>query len=237
MTNSLFRTALLGGASVALLFAHYTWLTTEAPFEKGKTATIVVGHGHRFPATGEAIDAKGLQLRVVSPSGATTPLRPRQEGARWVAEFPVRESGPHRIVLEQDRGVSSRTPDGVRPGGRDRNPNAIQAFRTYRSAVSYTAAGPVKPLNLDFELLAQPAGAGWQLQLLRSGAPVPGALIEMLAPGENAVKIGTTDSGGRLSYNKAVPGPVVFAVELSVPAPAGAGYDTVNLSTSAAVAR
>lgn len=231
------RTILLGGLSTALLLAHYTWVTTEKPFEKGKTAVIVVGHGHRFPATGEAIDPKGLQLSVVGPAGAKTALRPRRDGARWIADYPVKESGAHRIVLVQDQGVMSRTPEGVRPGGRDQNPTAIQAFRTYRSAVATTAAGARQPLGLEFELLAEPEGAGWRLQVLRSGRPVAGALIELLAAGENAVKIGQTGADGRLRYAKPVSGPVAFSVEMSFPAPSGAGYDSANLSASLAVTR
>lgn len=232
-----FRILFLGGVSAALLLAHYTWVTTEKPFEKGKTAVIVVGHGHRFPATGEAIDPKGLQLSVVSPSGAKTPLRPRRDGARWIADYPVKESGAHRIVLVQDQGVMSRTPDGVRPGGRDKHPSAIQAFRTYRSAVSATAGGAAQPLGLEFELLAEPEGAGWRLQVLRAGRPVAGALIELLAAGENAVKIGQTGADGRLRYMKPVSGPVAFSVEMSFPAPSGAGYDTANLAASISVMR
>ena len=235
MLSVFLRTILAGGLSAALLLAHYTWVTPEKPFEKGKTAAILIGHGHRFPATGEAIDARGLQLFVVNPAGARTLLTPRRDGARWVADYPVRDSGGHRIVLVQDLGIVSRTPEGVRPGDRDKNPSAIASFRTYRSAVSYTAAAPAKPLGLELELLAEPAGGGWQLQLLRSGAPAPGVLLELLAPGMDAVKIGKTGADGRLTYRPAAPGPVAFHAEWSVPPPAGARYDSVNLSTSVTV--
>jgi hypothetical protein len=231
MTAAVCSTAALG---------HYTWIAPIAPLEVGKTATIQIGHGHKFPQSEEAINAKQVDAFVLPPSGAKTKLEAVVSGAGITATYSVKEAGMHRIAFIQDRGVSSRTPAGVKPGGRDKNPNAIQASRTFRTAVAYATTGKTeasggKPLGLEFELSAIPSSGTWSLQLMKQGKPVAAVPIEVfLAGAAKAVEAGKTGADGRLMFSPAAgaKGPAMFSAALKDAAPAGSAFDFVNYETS-----
>ncbi len=235
------RILLLGTAFAITAVGHYTWISASPDLlEAGKKVTVQIGHGHVFPASEGAINASQVSTFVVAPSGARVDLKPVASEKMVTAEFIARESGFHRFALVQDRGVNSRTPDGIKPGGRDKNPNATQAFRTFRTAIAYTrSAKPTgiagKPLGLEFELTASLAHGVWTVQLLKQGKPVAGSGIELLSAGtEKPADIGNTGPDGKVTYR--VPargqGPGLFLARLREPAPAGAAYDTVNYETS-----
>lgn len=243
MARAVLRTAAAVPVLAFAALAHYTWVApVTEPLTPGKTVTVRIGHGHKFPDSEEAINARQVDLFVLAPSGARVKLAPAVAGAALAATFQVKEAGPHRIVFVQDRGVTSRTPAGVRPGGRDRNPAAIQASRTLRTAVAYAGAPRGAPLDgqpagLEFELTGTLANGAWTLRLLKHGEPAAGATVEVfLAGAAKAVEAGKTDAGGRLVYRPAAAaGAALFSVALRDPAPEGAAYDFVNYETSLAV--
>jgi uncharacterized GH25 family protein len=220
----------------ASAFAHYTWIAPLSPLEAGKTVVIQIGHGHKFPVSEEAINASQVELFVLAPSGARTQLKPASAGTAVTAPFTVKESGVHRVALIQDRGITSRTPAGVRPGGRDKNANAIQASRTLRTAVAYTGVvSNIQPSGLEFELAGAYSGGAWNLRLLKSGKPVSGAAVEAFLSGASkAVPAGQTDAEGRVSFRPPAgsKGPAVFSVGSREPAPTGAHFDSTNYETS-----
>jgi hypothetical protein len=220
--------------------AHYTWVAPPAVFVTGKTAIVQIAHGHRFPHSEEIVNPAQLQLFVLAPSGNKVALKAAAAGNVLTMPFPVQEAGFHRIVLVQDRGITSRTPGGLKAGGRDRNKNASQAYRTLRTAVAYantarTGGEDGKPAGLEFELTGVRSAETWLLQVLRQGNPVADAPVEVLLAGASkAVHVGTTGPDGRIRYQ--VPsgnsGPAVFSVTLRQSAPPGATYDFVNYETS-----
>lgn len=224
----------LAAACAAALCAHYTWLApSETNWQVGKTVTLRIGHGHKFPASEEAIGTRNLEMFVVAPSGARTAVPAQAQGAAVEGVFTVKESGPHRAAFVSDRGIVSRTPNGVRPGGRDKNPNAAQAYRTLRTAVAYSGAAPAKPLGLEVELTGALVNGVWEVTLLRHGKPVAGAAVEVfLAGAPKAVSAGKTGPGGKVTYKPTGQGPAMFFVELKDPAPAGSQHDFVNYSTA-----
>ncbi|MBL8228144.1 MAG: DUF4198 domain-containing protein [Bryobacterales bacterium] len=234
------RLLLICFGTVCAAFAHYTWIAPVALWEVGKPAALQIGHGHRFPLSEEAINARQVDLFVVSPSGARTKLTAAPAGPAVTSTFTPKEQGPHRIAFVQDRGVTSRTPRGVKPGGRDQNPDAKSASRTLRTAVSYVGtngAAPVagKPLGLEIELCAELVNGAWNLLALKQGKPMSGVGIEVfLAGAEKALDAGKTDGNGKLRYQPpaGAKGPAVFTLELKEPAPAGSNYDTANYETS-----
>jgi uncharacterized GH25 family protein len=214
--------AIIAAATLAVsAFAHYTWIAPVDALEIGKTATVRISHGHTFPQSEEAINAAQVDLFVLAPSGARVKLAPSAAAAAVSATYAVKEAGVHRIAFVQDRGVTSRTPKGVRPGGRDKNPDATQSYRTLRTSVSYAATAKAppstpKPVGLEFELTAEFTGGAWKLQLLHSGKP------------------GKTGTDGRLTFTPPAgsKGPAMFSAETKSAPPQGAAYDSVNLSTS-----
>jgi len=230
--------------AIALLavtaFAHYTWIAPVDALEVGKTASIRIGHGHKFPQSEEAINAAQVDLFVLTPSGARVKLAAASAGTAVNATYAVKEAGLHRIAFVQDRGITSRTPKGVRPGGRDKNPDASQSYRTLRTSVSYvttsrSSAANAKPLGLEFELTAESISGVWHLLLLKSGKPAAGVPVEaFIAGAAKAIDAGKTGSDGKLSFTPpaGAKGPAMFSAETKGAPPQGAPYDSVNLSTS-----
>ncbi len=243
MNRAALRTAAAAPVLAAAALAHYTWVApVTEPLAPGKTVTVRIGHGHKFPESEEAINARQVDLFVLAPSGARVKLAPAAAGPAVAAPFQVKEAGLHRIAFVQDRGVTSRTPGGVKPGGRDRNPSATQASRTLRTAVAYAGAprgAPLdgQPVGLEFELTGTLANGAWTLRLLKQGRPAAGATVEVFPAGAaKAAEAGKTGAGGRLVYRPAAGGgAALFSVALRDPAPKGAAYDFVNYETSLAV--
>ena len=155
------RLALLLPLTSVLVYAHFTWMTPSvSPLEVGQTVQVRIGHGHKFPASEEAIITAGAEVYAMAPSGRRTLLAPKPEKPLLVAGYKVAEAGMHRFVLAQDRGVRSWTTQGVQPGGKDKHPQARRSARVFRSAVSYALTpGAVyekaKPLGLVFELMGE----------------------------------------------------------------------------------
>ncbi|MBL8179802.1 MAG: DUF4198 domain-containing protein, partial [Bryobacterales bacterium] len=221
--------------AATLALAHYTWVAPVATLEPGKPATIQISHGDVFPNGDEAINAAQVELYVLAPSGAKTKLTPAKSANTVTAPFTPRESGPHRLVMIQDRGVTSRTPQGVKQGGRDKNPTATQASRTYRTAVSCLNAKSAKPIGLELEFTAERTSSSWQVQLLKHGKPAPGIAIEVLLPGASkGVASGKTDAAGKFTWTPPAnsKGPVLFSAMFKDAPPAGATFDAVNYETS-----
>jgi hypothetical protein len=145
---------------------------------------VRISHGHKFPQSEEAINVREVEFFVLAPSGERVRLEPAVSKTAIAANYSVKEEGLHRIVLLQDRGVISRTPKGVQAGGRDKHPDATQAYRTLRSAVAYAATSKAsslsgKPAGLEFELAGEYSDGAWQLVLMNHGKPVPEAPIEV----------------------------------------------------------
>lgn len=240
MTSRLSRLLFAATVAAASGLAHFTWLAPVSNLEAGKPVVIRIGHGHHFPESEEAINAKQLDLFAVTPSGSRVKLSPSSVRTAVTADFTPKEAGAYRIAFVQDRGVTSRTPRGVKPGGRDQNPDATMASRTLRTSVSYAATGKArptggKPLGLEIELSGEFDGGAWQLLIMKQGKPLAQAAVEVfLAGAAKAVSAGKTGQDGKLRYQPPAgsKGPALFMVELKEPAPSGAKYDTVNYESS-----
>lgn len=205
----------------------------------GKANRIEIGHGHRFPVSEEAIAAGQVKAFAVSPTGKRVTLKAAAAGKVVVADYTPSEAGTHTMGFVQDRGISSRTPGGLKKGGKDVNRDAVQSFRTVRTSVSFAATGkvtmPGKAAGLEFEIVPRMEAGAVALQVLRNGKAAAGVEVEVLLKGQEESKaVGKTDGQGRVAYKvgAGVAGPALFIAGMTEPAPAGAAYDTTNLSTS-----
>ncbi|MBN8730109.1 MAG: DUF4198 domain-containing protein [Acidobacteria bacterium] len=228
---SLIPVALLAAAA----YGHYTWITPETAFVAGKPVTIRIGHGHAFPNSEETINAAQLDLFVVTPSGKRVPVKAAAAVKSVTASYTPTESGPHTIAFVQDRGVSSRTPKGLKKGGRDVNPDALTASRTLRTSVAAGGVTGARPLGLEVELTAQFASGAWNVRLLTGGKPHAGAAVEVfLAGASSAAVAGKTDTEGKIRYQPPAGAakPALFLAEFKNAAPRSAAYDAVNYETS-----
>jgi len=236
--RSLGRFAGTGLLLAGIVGAHYTWIA-PVTLVKGKVAKITIGHGHRFPESEESIAAAQVKAFAVAPSGRRSALNAAKAGKAVTVEYRPAETGTHAIGFVQDRGVMSRTPGGVKPGGRDANQDATQAIRVIRTAVAFASTGKVspsgRPLGLEIELVPQVKASAVTLQLLRSGRPLAGTAVYVLTAGQDEPKeAGKTNAQGSLNYaiGAALKPPVLFIASASEPAAKGANHDVSNLSTS-----
>jgi uncharacterized GH25 family protein len=219
--------------------AHSFWITPAAATCKpGETVRVEVGQGHDFPNSEAAPDLKTVAAFAITPGGKKVPLTLTVDGAVLSAAYPATEAGTHRFYFVRDRGILSRTPQGLKPGGRDKNPNATRAFKYIgtASAAIQAGTGPEKaaaPLGLPFELLAAQSGGAVSFTALRDSKPAAGAVVEALLGGKEA-EIGKTGPDGKLSYKlpAGTRGRQVFAAALEIPAPAGSGFDAETFVTA-----
>jgi uncharacterized GH25 family protein len=228
------------GAAAAIVTAHATWIAPVQPvLEMGKPVTVQVGNGHHFPDSESAVSPEGLDVFAVGPGGDRARLTASVSGKTLTARHHVQGPGTYRFVFVQDRGVMSRTPAGLKPGGKDQHPNATQSMKAYRSAVAYaTTAGAkqsdLKPVGLKFELAPQRSADTVTVTLLQDGKPCAGAAVNSFWPGKDEQKAGTTDTSGKFVYH--VPagqkGQFLLTASHTEKAPAGAVFDTLSYSTA-----
>src|SRR5262245_60827135 len=115
MNTQVLRLLALGIPCALAALAHYTWIATQPiRLEAGKSVTIQIGHGHAFRESEESINASQIELFVVAPSSGKTKLQAAKSANAVNATFTPSESGLHRIAFIQDRGISSRTPGGLK---------------------------------------------------------------------------------------------------------------------------
>jgi uncharacterized GH25 family protein len=240
MTFARIATLMAGlAAAAAILLAHATWIApVPAVIEAGKSVTVQIGHGHDFPNSESVISRDALEIGVVAPGGARTRLTPSVSGKTLSATYDVKTAGTYTFTFAQDRGVTSRTPSGIKPGGRDKNPNATQSTKSYRSAVAYSTTRGAKmletrPAGLKFELVPQRSAGAVTVTLLWNGKPCPGGTVNVYWPGKGEQKAGTTDAGGKFVYNAppGAKGQFLLSAAHSAKAAPTAGYDTESYST------
>ena len=214
-------------------WTHFTWISASGEFQSGKTVKIMVSHGDRFPQSEEAINASQVQLFVLAPSGARSDLKPSSTPTGITASFPVKETGAHRIAFVQDRGAMSRTPTGIRPGDKRKNPGALEAFTMLRTGVWHSGKGHA-PVGLAAELTAEREGSTWHVQLLRKGKPLAGQLVQVVLNGQkDAVDLGKTGPDGKVDFKSTTPaGPAMFLAEFKEKGPIGGGVDSHRFSTT-----
>jgi hypothetical protein len=237
MSRNWIRVAAVAGAGLlgAALYGHYTWVSPGGnALTPGSQATVTIGHGHGFPESSEAPMRQNLEAFVMAPSGAKSPLAVTPAGKSLSAKFAVQEPGPHRLYFSQDFGVRSRTPQGLKPGGRDANPQAVEVLRSYRSGVAYAGGWPdAKPLGLEFEVAATRSGQGLALTVYRNGKPCPKAKLAVLAAGAKEKEVGVTGAdGGAVWQPGGAKGPVLIIADYQEKAAAGAQWDVLRLSSS-----
>jgi uncharacterized GH25 family protein len=232
---------LAGGLFLAgVVAAHYTWIApAPAPLVQGKVNKVLIAHGHQFPVSEEAIVAAQVKAFAIAPGGKRTELKSVKVGKLVEAAYTPMETGTHAFGFVQDRGVTSRTPGGVKLGGRDVNKDVAQASRVVRTAVAFASTAkvtpPGKPLGLELEIVPQISASSVTLQLLRSGKPLAATAIQVLTSGsEEPKELGKTSAQGTLIYaiGAGTKSPVLFIAAVAEPAAKGASYDTTNLSTS-----
>jgi uncharacterized GH25 family protein len=228
------------GIPAALLMAHATWIfPVHAVIEVGKPLMVQIGNGHDIAESESPLGQRGLEMFAVSPSGTRTTLTPAVSGNLLAAEYSAKEKGSYVFGFVQDRPISSRTPGGVKQGGRDKNPDATEVFKAYRSGLAYAATAGAQPqqgkaFGLVFELVPQRAADSVTVIATQNGKPCAGAAITVHWPGKGEAKAGKTGADGKFAYKipAGAKGQFVIAASHSEKAAAGAGYDNASYATA-----
>jgi uncharacterized GH25 family protein len=228
----------LNGA--VLLFAHYTWLSPVPSTAKvGETVTVLLANGHAFPTSEEPVKGVELKIAVFDPFGKSTALTAADKGRGPEAAFKVETEGVYRVASEYDRGVISRTPEGWKPGGKSKYPNATSVLKAYNSflcTVGTVAAstGSSGPLGLIFEVSWTREGRKLIVLATARNKPVEGAEISAVIGSGEAKPMGATDVAGRIAFEipEAFKGPILLIGSISKPMPAGSDYDAERTSSS-----
>jgi uncharacterized GH25 family protein len=230
---------LLAMATASLTWAHFVWISPqEMTLAAGQTVKVQLGNGHKFQASESAMSAEGLKVWAVAPSGKKQELTVAKSGNWLAADYQAAEAGVHWFYFVRDRGVMSRTPKGVKPGGKDKNPDATASFKSFGTGFAHSPGKAVqKPMGLPFETIAEVKPGQVVVTVLHDGKPSAGAEVSVSWPGQEEVEIGKTGADGKLTYK--VPagkkGAVLFIGERQDKAPAGAAYDTQNYASTTQV--
>jgi len=222
-----------------LLLAHFSWINPLSPLVPGEEVQVQIGHGHKFPESEEMFRPEGIKAYVLGPEGERTELTPSPDAKRLAASFKVPREGHYRFVFVQDRGVLSRTPKGLLPGGRDVHPGALESAKYYRSGVAIAATANAQksrpvPAGLEFEMTAEASGGSLRITVLHKGKPCAEAAVTVKRAGQVEEKLGPTGADGRITLplKNGLRGPLLLEASKATPAPAGASFDKLNLSTS-----
>lgn len=223
--------SLCGAAAV---FAHFAWLSpAPAKAAVGETVIVRMSSGHSFPTGGEPVKDIDLKLTAFTPSGKSVILAPADNGQGLEAAFKVESEGVYVVAGEYDRGVVSRTPEGLKPGGKSKNPNATSTMKSYSSFIcTVRASAPVPlssvPLGLRFELSWKREGRSLSVSATAEGKPVEAAEISAVVGSGDAKAIGKTDAAGGIAIEipESFRGPILLIGSVSKPMPSGSDYDT-----------
>jgi uncharacterized GH25 family protein len=231
--------------TVSLLFltatlpAHNSWINPlSSPLKQGTDVEIQIAHGHSFPESEQAMEDAGIEVFAVGPGGARASLPHVRSGKKLLATYKVPAAGFYRFAFVQDRGVMSRTPGGLKKGGRDKNPDAISSSRYYRSGVAYAATRgaqvkSAEPLGLEFEIVASRQPGALEVMVLCGGHPCAGADVIVKTAGGKERNLGRTAASGTVTAAvSGLKGPVLIEARKTAPAPRNEHYDSMNLTTS-----
>jgi uncharacterized GH25 family protein len=222
------------------LFAHYTWLLPTSSIAKiGGIATVRIANGHSFPSEGEPVKDIDLKMIILDPAGKSVALKMVDKGKGLEASFKTEIEGVYRVASEYDRGIISRTPEGWKPGGKSKNPNATSVLKSYNSFISAvrTSSAPffsASPMGLAFEISWARNGHKLVALVTTKGTAVENAELSVIIGSGDAKSMGKTDSAGRIAFEipNTFKGPILLMGSISKPMPANADYDAERMSSS-----
>jgi len=233
--RSIVKLAVLGLflCAAVSLFGHFAWLSpVSAKAALGDMVTVRMFSGHAFPAGGEPVTGIDLKMTVFPPAGKGLALAPADRGRGLEAAFKAESAGVYRVACEYDRGVISRTPEGWKPGGKSRHPNATDVIKSYNAflcAVGVSSPVPASgaPLGLKYELVWTRQSRRLTVMALAEGKPVAASEISIVIGEGDAKAAGKTDASGPSGIEgpEGVRGPILLIGSLSRPMPAGSEYN------------
>jgi uncharacterized GH25 family protein len=169
--------------------AHNIWLVPDNHFPQvGDTVQIKVGFGHDYPANRVDQPVKegmiGEALAVI-PGGGQVAL---EKTAVDTYQLKIDRPGPYLLVASMPPGLFSRTPEGMKRGGRKDFPEVKSCMEARMVANTFVFAGGQgqgmiqSDQSLQLKPLADMAGLKkggvLPIQVLFDGQPLAGAKIK-----------------------------------------------------------
>ncbi len=175
-------------AAVSPAWAHHFWLTPDNHFpQAGDTVKVMIGFGHEYPASRQDQPVKeGMVAEVVAilPDGSNAPL---QKTAVDAYQIKIERPGPYLLVASMPPGLFSRTPEGMKRGGK-KDFAEVKDCRDMRMVANallvaggqgrFAASGP-QPLQMKplADMAGLKKGGLLPIQALFEGKPLPEAKI------------------------------------------------------------
>lgn len=203
---------LLFFAAPFFVSAHFTWIV---PAEK--EGCLLIGHGHSFPHSEQAVALDGLQVVLQGSGGKALPVQAERREKEVAAHIPAEIKQLASASFQMAADIITRTTSGVKRGPMNAFTGVTDSFRRLRSGYYQSGPGMELPLVTD-RLLLQAENRDGRLQfLLRLGAePLAGVAVKMVTSGqEEGRAIGVTDAAGRLVFKPEKTGLFLFSVDYS----------------------
>lgn len=178
---------LLVAGSPAL--AHNVWLAPDNHFPQvGDTVLVKVGFGHGYPASRVDQPVKeGMigEALAIAPGGGQVAL---EKTAVDTYQLKIDRPGPYLLVAAMPPGLFSRTPEGMKRGGRQDFPEVKSCMEARMVAHAFLLAnGQGQPATMGGQALQMrplanlaglKKGGVLPLQVLFEGQPLAGAQIK-----------------------------------------------------------
>ncbi len=192
--------------------AHFTWIL---PAEKERS--VLIGHGHSFPHSEQAVALEGLQVVLQGSGAKTIPVQAERREKDVAAHIPAEIKELAAAGFQMAADIITRTTTGVKRGPMNAFTGVTDSFRRLRSGYFQSAPGVELPVVADRLLLQAENRDGRMQFLLRLGAePLAGVAVRMVASGqEEGTEIGVTDAAGRLFFKPEKTGLHLFSVDYS----------------------
>lgn len=222
------------GPWICRLDAHYTWVDM---IESADGRQIVLGHGHAFPTSEQAMDPPGISLEILLNDGTRQKVN-LQKGINSLV-FPIKNAAGEidQAVYWTEPVIYTKTTTGVKKGNKTDFPNALSAVKMVRRGRFLAGfTGQMRlPAGPGAELFLKKENNAYLLSFFLEQKPVPGVEIAYYRAGEKEGRtVGKTDTSGMVRLGELKPGKYLFTGKHDK-ASGKPEYDTEQTSVSLTV--
>lgn len=211
------------------LFGHFTWVDIL----EGKEPALVLGHGHRFPQSEQALIPQDINLEIVFVDGGKQKAPLQKEGPCLVSLLAGIKKKIDHAVYEAKPVIFTKTTTGWKKGPKKAFNNAVSSLKILRfGRLQEDFNGSMVSSASRVELLLKRENDAYRLVFHQGGKPVPAVDITYWLAGEKEERqVGKTDTSGSVRLGNLKPGKYLFSGEYSSAVKCDS-YDVEQVSVS-----